>query len=125
MSKCSNLFPLKLVTCILSNNNKGNLSTILHDMTDNSEALREAASYGDLEAIRALIDSGRAEVNNRNKVNGWTALHWAAKRNHLNAVEELLAKGADKTLFTSKVGLLPAAKQVNVSLLLLLFLLLG
>ena len=39
---------------------------------------------------------------------GWTALHWAAKRNHLNIVNKLLNHGADRSIKTNK-GELPAA----------------
>jgi ankyrin repeat protein len=35
-------------------------------------------------------------------VNGWTALHWACKRNHCSVVQFLLQKGANKDIQTSK-----------------------
>ena len=56
-------------------------------MIENSEEnLREACCYGDLEAIQRLIAKG-TPINSQNKMNGWTALHWAAKRNHMSVVK--------------------------------------
>ena len=36
------------------------------------------------------------------QINGWTALHWAAKRNNMRIVDALLKSGADINLYTSK-----------------------
>ena len=36
------------------------------------------------------------------QINGWTALHWAAKRNNMRIVDALLKSGADVNLYTSK-----------------------
>ena len=47
-------------------------------------------------------------VNSQHDINGWTALHWAAKRNHLNIVNKLLNHGADKSIKTNK-GEIPAS----------------
>ena len=47
-------------------------------------------------------------MNSQHDINGWTALHWAAKRNHLNIVNLLCNHGADKNIKTNK-GELPAA----------------
>ena len=65
------------------------------------EKLREAACFGDLDAVVSLVEGG-ADVNGQHKINGWTALHWAAKRNNQRCVELLLARGADKMIPTSK-----------------------
>ena len=65
------------------------------------EKLREAACFGDLDAVAALVDGG-ADVNGQHKINGWTALHWAAKRNNQRCVELLLGRGADKMVANSK-----------------------
>ena len=52
------------------------------------EKLREAACYGDWEAIgRMIANDIDIDINSQNKVNGWTALHWAAKRKHIKVVE--------------------------------------
>ena len=50
------------------------------------EKLREAACYGDVEIIEKLIAEG-VDINNQHKVNGWTALHWASKRDQTNVVK--------------------------------------
>ena len=47
-------------------------------------------------------------MNSQHDINGWTALHWAAKRNHLNIVNKLLNHGADKGIKTNK-GEIPAS----------------
>ena len=52
------------------------------------EKLREAACHGDLDALNYLIGQG-ANVNDQHKLNGWTALHWAAKRNEKNVINVL------------------------------------
>lgn len=74
--------------------------------SENEEVLREAASVGNLKEISKLIDLG-VNVNSVNKVNGWSALHWASKRGHTRVVEALLDAGADKNINNNK-GELPA-----------------
>ena len=81
------------------------------------EKLREAACYGDLDAVKTLIMKG-VNVNAQHSINGWlvsfsmihsnfltiycnlfrTALHWAAKRNHMDVALFLVTNGADKNL---------------------------
>jgi len=70
------------------------------------EKLREAACFGDIDGVKDLISKG-VNVNSQHDINGWTALHWAAKRNHLNIVNLLCNHGADKSISTNK-GELPA-----------------
>ena len=65
------------------------------------EKLREAACFGDLDGVKELVNKG-VNVNSQHDINGWTALHWAAKRNHLNIVNKLLNHGADKSIKTNK-----------------------
>ena len=43
------------------------------------ENLREAACNGDIEALESILTNG-IDVNSKNKMNGWTALHWVARR---------------------------------------------
>jgi hypothetical protein len=57
-----------------------------------------------------------ADINSQHKMNGWTPLHWAAKRNHLDCVELLLSRGADKLITTPK-GELPAHLTTNKNVL--------
>jgi len=65
------------------------------------EKLREAACFGDIEGVKELIARG-VNTNSQHDINGWTALHWAAKRNHLNIVNLLCNHGADKNIATNK-----------------------
>ncbi|XP_023687041.1 ankyrin repeat domain-containing protein 40 isoform X3 [Paramormyrops kingsleyae] len=65
------------------------------------ERLREASAIGDIDEVRALVESG-VNVNSQNEINGWTCLHWACKRNHKPIVAYLLNSGADKDVLTSK-----------------------
>lgn len=57
------------------------------------EKLREAACHGDVQAIETIISNG-IDVNSKHKMNGWTALHWAARRNNVEAVKILMSNGA-------------------------------
>ena len=84
------------------------------------EKLREAACFGDIEGVKELIAryikwpgmqnskfkplflSRGVNTNSQHDINGWTALHWAAKRNHLNIVNLLCNHGADKNIATNK-----------------------
>merc|ERR1712071_59615 len=58
------------------------------------EKLREAACYGDLDAVCTLIKKG-VNINSQHNINGWTPLHWAAKRNHIDIAHFLLTNGAN------------------------------
>ncbi|KAI8794010.1 ankyrin repeat domain-containing protein 40 [Biomphalaria glabrata] len=78
---------------------------------DIGERLREAACVGDLVLISKLESQG-VDINSKNTVNGWTALHWACKRNHGSVVKYLLEKGADKAA-QSNDGLIPAQLTSN------------
>ena len=55
-------------------------------------ALMEAATHGQLDAVRVLI-SRNANVN-RIDDEGYTALHSAAQEGHLSVMELLISKGA-------------------------------
>lgn len=57
------------------------------------EELREAACVADLEHLKKLIDEG-VDVNSKNKINQWTALHWAKSRGNVMVAELLVAAGA-------------------------------
>lgn len=64
--------------------------------TGNQDSLLQTAiNYQDIDfkTIEMLVDAG-AVINATNK-NGWTALHWAVRGNHLNVVEFLLNKNAN------------------------------
>ncbi|XP_065667407.1 ankyrin repeat domain-containing protein 40 [Hydra vulgaris] len=61
------------------------------------EKLREAASTGDKDLLNKLITNG-AQINSQNKMNGWTALHWASKRGHFELVCILLHHRAEPSI---------------------------
>ncbi|KAJ1652923.1 Ankyrin repeat domain-containing protein 40, partial [Dispira simplex] len=62
------------------------------------EQLREYSALGNARAVRLLLNAG-VDVNSTNVVNGWTALHWACRRNQLIIVDILLNVGeADPTV---------------------------
>ncbi|XP_071493487.1 ankyrin repeat domain-containing protein 40-like [Diadema antillarum] len=65
------------------------------------EKLRESSSIGDRDGIEDCLGQG-ADVNSQNKMNGWTALHWASKRGHPTIVRYLLSRGADVSIATQK-----------------------
>lgn len=73
----------------------------MEDARINEDNLREAAAIGDLDKVKALIRQS-VDVNSRNSVNGWTALHWACKRGHLTVVECLLQNGAESNIQNDK-----------------------
>ncbi len=56
-------------------------------------ALRSAAEQGDRAAVRKLLAEG-ASVHATDPAFGATPLHWAARENHLDVAELLLAGGA-------------------------------
>ena len=72
-----------------------------HDLEDLNERLRENCCNGYSHEVLKCIESG-AVINSRNKVNGWTALHWAAKRDHDNIVLILLKHGANPKIENNK-----------------------
>lgn len=64
------------------------------------EALRESAAVGNIKNVQYYLARG-VNINSQNRVNKWTALHWAAKRDHPDIVRLLLAHEADTTLLSS------------------------
>ena len=61
------------------------------------EPFREACCNGNTEVVYKLLNSG-IDVNSQNKVNGWTGLHWAAKRGHGCIISALLKNNADPSI---------------------------
>lgn len=59
------------------------------------EKLREVASIGDMEMLKNLVEFKFVDINSQNKMNGRSALHWGAKRNHQAVVQYLLLHGAN------------------------------
>ncbi|KAJ3276169.1 Ankyrin repeat domain-containing protein 40 [Terramyces sp. JEL0728] len=70
-------------------------------MADLHESLREASANGNTKAVLFYLENG-ADINNQNKMNGWTALHWACSRGHEELVKILLNRGADANLLDTK-----------------------
>jgi len=58
-----------------------------------AEDLSVAASFGDIQEARRLLDEG-ADVNEKDE-GGRTALHWACQEGHLEFVKFLVEKGAN------------------------------
>lgn len=48
-----------------------------------------------MDLLRSLVETKKVDVNSKNHMNGRTALHWGAKRNHNAVVQYLLGQGAD------------------------------
>ena len=62
-----------------------------------NEKLREVSCIGDTDAVCNLLQNG-ADVNSQNKMNGWTCLHWAAKRGHISLINLLLNSNANPNI---------------------------
>ncbi|CAF0909956.1 unnamed protein product [Brachionus calyciflorus] len=63
-----------------------------------NEKFRELCYIGDLQLIKSFFNSNQPDLNSKNKVNGWTSLHWACSKNNLELINYLLEVGADKTI---------------------------
>lgn len=65
------------------------------------ERLREVCCIGDEKNVQLLVERG-VSVNAPNAMNGWTPLHWAAKRGHASIVKYLVQEGGDTNVLTNK-----------------------
>ncbi|KAJ2605452.1 hypothetical protein H4R99_001106 [Coemansia sp. RSA 1722] len=61
---------------------------------ERAETFREMSALGNLKVVVAYLRNG-IDVNCKNHMNGWTALHWACSRGHGRVVETLIRAGAD------------------------------
>lgn len=68
---------------------------------EREENLREMAALGNVKAVRAYLRNG-VDMDSQNKMNGWTAMHWACARGQTAAVELLLGSGADVNIKNHK-----------------------
>ncbi|CEI88902.1 hypothetical protein G6F70_007406 [Rhizopus microsporus] len=68
---------------------------------EREDTLREVAACGNIKAVLHFAHAG-VNLNSQNKMNGWTALHWAAHRGHEHVITALLKSGADPLLKTHK-----------------------
>jgi len=57
--------------------------------------LHSACKNGDARRVKALLESGKGDVNARDSEFGSSPLHWAAGGGHVEIMEMLLAKGAN------------------------------
>jgi hypothetical protein len=78
---------------------------------DPGEALRSAASAGDLAKVRELLDAG-ADVNSANSYGG-TALAFACDHGHTAVVDLLLSRGANVNAADRYYGATPLSWAVN------------
>ncbi len=78
---------------------------------DAGEDLREAVRRGDIEKVRALLDSG-VPVDAKNRY-GATALFFAADKGHLAIVELLVARGADIDVEDTFYRMTPVARAFD------------
>ena len=65
------------------------------------DKLLEACYHGDLNAVKELVENG-VDINFVNKVNKWTALHWAVSKANVPMVQYLVNEGASGDLENSK-----------------------
>src|SRR5208283_5517175 len=70
------------------------LALIIFTGCSKSKALHDAIQNGDLEKVKALLESHPDLVSNTNK-DGWMPLEFAAEFGNKGIVELLLSKGAD------------------------------
>lgn len=87
-----------------------NAKSKMADKTALEERLRELCCIGDERNAKLLIERG-VSINTANAMNGWTPLHWAAKRGHASIVKYLVQQGADTKVLTNKGE--TAAKLTN------------
>ncbi|KAJ2489545.1 hypothetical protein IWW37_003891 [Coemansia sp. RSA 2050] len=70
-------------------------------LDERDENFREMAALGNAKAVRAYIRGG-IDIDGQNKMNGWTALHWACARGQSDIVEILIHAGANTDLKNTK-----------------------
>ncbi|KAI9499782.1 hypothetical protein GGI25_005100 [Coemansia spiralis] len=70
-------------------------------LDEREENFREMAALGNVKAIMAYLRGG-VDINGQNKVNGWTALHWACARSNARVVDILIRAGANVDIENNK-----------------------
>ncbi|KAJ2791307.1 hypothetical protein GGI18_001229 [Coemansia linderi] len=70
-------------------------------LDERDENFREMAALGNVKAVRAYIRGG-VDIDGQNKMNGWTALHWACARGQSDIAEILIRAGANTDLKNTK-----------------------
>ncbi|XP_011701608.1 PREDICTED: ankyrin repeat domain-containing protein 40-like [Wasmannia auropunctata] len=82
------------------------------------ERLRDKVCLGDADGVQDLLNVG-VDINARDSVLGWTALHWACKEGYVDIAALLLKNGADKNV-RSLLGETPASICSNQQIMYLL-----
>ena len=59
--------------------------------TTEADQLFEAARSGDVEKVREILECGKCTVNCTDSV-GWTPLHWACLKGHVDVVRVLVSE---------------------------------
>ncbi len=90
----------------------GTLLAAAPPATDKGDALREAASKGDLAQVKAFLESG-VPVDSPDPRHGLTALILAAQKGHAEVVHLLLEKGANVNARESFFGATPVTMAIN------------
>ena len=110
--------PLHLAT----NEGRGEVVTVLLEAGSNPAAITDtglvalhfAAQAGDAKAVLTLLEHG-ADINIRGETHGRAPLIFAASRNRLEAMEVLIAQGADVYLATKVIDYPARARQDNLA----------
>ena len=79
---------------------------------DEFEKLIEAAKEGEVEEVRAILDTHAEFINRRDQL-GATALHHAAFGGHRSVVQLLVARGADINAPDSQFGATPTGWAIE------------
>lgn len=69
----------------------------IYKMQLSEEDFRESCALGNVDYAKKFIAQG-ININGQNKMNGWTALHWAAARDHPAIAKLLIDNGANQAL---------------------------
>ncbi|KAF7343180.1 Palmitoyltransferase [Mycena venus] len=88
------LAPSTSTAAISQDSTTASAASFARAQTDPEDTIFVAAQRGDVVAIRALLDSGRARATDHDSENV-TPLHWAAINGHVDVCQLLLEEGAE------------------------------
>jgi ankyrin repeat protein len=78
-------------------------SSVYHQTLEELEferSIYNACVYGDLGRVKSLVEKQGARIVNEQDKSGYSALHYAARNNHLNICQYLISNGAQLNLKT-------------------------